>query len=93
VPQDQLAATERVRALILRDLTRLLGRVRLIPSARGVTPALAHADLWRVFPRLARRVADLMDAGEVRVEEGVTPGVLRTFAELVEKSSCPRGEK
>jgi hypothetical protein len=75
------------RALV--DAARLCGRVRVVPDAEGGTPrllpVLAPPDLWRVLPRLARRLADLIDAGFIPAEPGVSPDNLRAVADLIER--------
>lgn len=77
-------------ALILRDVARLVGRVRLVPSGSGLSPALAHADLWRMMPRLIRRIADAADAGRVSLAEcGGDADTLRETADLIELYPCP----
>jgi hypothetical protein len=51
-----------------------------------LVPALAHADLWRVMPRLLDNVADYAEIVGLATADGAT---LREVARLIRVAPCP----
>ena len=81
-------------ALTLRDVARLVGRVRLVPTERGLSPAISHADLWRSAPGLIRRLVHLSDTGRLDLSEtGCHAEALLDAANMIELYPHPADAK